>query len=75
MPREIITIQIGQCGNQSKIFFTKSVPNSGSSSVDSTESAQAASSKNTHQTTTELKTAKTSFSTRQTTTTTSLDQF
>jgi hypothetical protein len=51
------------------------VHNSGSSFADNTESAQAVSFKNTHQTTTELKTAKMSFSTKQTTTITFLVQF
>lgn len=71
MPREIITIQIGQCGNQSKRWSMQSGPSSGSSCAGSTASVPAASSRSTPPITTGSRTGRTSSSTRQTTTTTS----
>jgi hypothetical protein len=71
MPREIITIQIGQCGNQSTSSLMQSAPSSGSSSVASTASVPLEFSRNSLQTTTAYRTARMSSSTRRTTTITS----
>jgi len=46
MPREIITIQIGQCGNQSKSFLIKLALSFGNSSANNMASVQMASYRN-----------------------------
>ena len=75
MPREIITIQIGQCGNQSNLSSIQLEPSSGSNSAKSTASVQMEFSKNSHPITKESKTGKTSSSIKLMMTTTFLDLF
>ena len=69
MPREIITIQIGQCGNQSKHSTTQSEPSFGSSFARNMASVPPESSSNTLPTT-KSRIERMSSSTRQTMTTT-----
>lgn len=73
MPREIITIQIGQCGNQSNPEIMQLALNSGNNSADSTESAQMEFCRSTPLTTMGSRIEKTSSSTKLMMTTTSLD--
>ena len=76
MPREIITIQIGQCGNQGTFaFINKLAASSGSSYANSMESAQVEYSNNMQSTTKKSKIAKTCSFIKQMMITTSLELF